>query len=195
MGLPRQRKTRCTAYWLALLALLALPLHPVYPAEPTVLFDTDGYRIAEFLAPVPATAPGAATVTTQEVQALRDRGDSILIDVLPAPPRPAGLGSTDLWLPPPHRNIPGSVWLPNVGYGRLSDALSDYLRRTLQKLTGGDLHRPLVIYCRADCWMSWNLAKRLAADGYRRVYWYPEGTNGWEAIGLPLEASRPATTD
>jgi rhodanese-related sulfurtransferase len=39
--------------------------------------------------------------------------------------------------------------------------------------------------------MSWNLAKRLAALGYTRVYWYPDGTTGWEAAGLPLEPSLP----
>ena len=40
--------------------------------------------------------------------------------------------------------------------------------------------------------MSWNAAKRLAALGYTAVYWYPEGTTGWEEAGLPLETRRPA---
>ena len=174
-----------------LLALLALPTFGALAAEPEPLFDAAGYRIAEFLAPVPATAPGATTLTTAQVQALNARGGVILIDVLPAPPKPEGLGPTDLWLPPPRLNLPGSVWLPNVGYGRLSDDLTNYLQGHLKRLTGGDPGRPIIVYCRTDCWMSWNVAKRLAAAGYTAVYWYPDGTTGWEAAGLPLAASRP----
>ncbi len=163
--------------------------------DPAPLFDADGYRIAEFLAPVPATCPGAVTVGTDEAQALLARGDAVPIDVLPAPPRPEGLAPGALWLPPPRRNIPGSVWLPNVGYGRLSERLERYLERSVQLVTAGDKSRELLVYCRADCWMSWNVAKRLAAMGYTRVYWYPEGTDGWVAAGLPLESSRPLSPD
>ena len=42
----------------------------------------------------------------------------------------------------------------------------------------------VVIYCLADCWMSWNAAKRILAYGYSNVAWYPEGTDGWERTGL-----------
>jgi PQQ-dependent catabolism-associated CXXCW motif protein len=185
--------TRLLALWL--LCLFARPGTGALANDPAPLFDADGYRIDEFLAPVPATAPGATTVTTAQVQALHADAQTLLIDVLPAPPRPAGLSPTDLWLPPPRLNIPGSVWLPNVGYGRLSAELTGYLERNLARLTGGDHGRRLIVYCRADCWMSWNAAKRLAAAGYTAVYWYPEGTTGWEAAGLRLEASRPAASD
>ncbi|HYN77106.1 MAG TPA: PQQ-dependent catabolism-associated CXXCW motif protein [Lamprocystis sp. (in: g-proteobacteria)] len=173
------------------LVLLVPAIFGVIAAEPEPLFGPDGYRISEFLAPVPAAAPGATTLTTAQAQALQAHGEVILIDVMPAPPKPDGLGPTDLWLPPPRLNIPGSVWLPNVGYGRLSDDLTTYLRVNLERLTGGDPRRPLVVYCRADCWMSWNVAKRLAAAGYTTVYWYPDGTTGWEAAGLPLAPGRP----
>jgi rhodanese-related sulfurtransferase len=38
--------------------------------------------------------------------------------------------------------------------------------------------------------MSWNAAKRATEEyGYTQVYWYPEGTTGWEAAGLPLQKS------
>jgi PQQ-dependent catabolism-associated CXXCW motif protein len=168
---------------------LGVPL-PVLAEDPGPLFDADGYRIAEFLAPVPDTCPGAATVATEEVRSLL-AADAVPLDALPAPPRPEGLDPGALWLPPPRRNIPGSVWLPNVGYGRLSEGLERYLERSVQHVTAGDKSRKLVVYCRADCWMSWNLAKRLAALGYTRVYWYPDGTTGWEAAGLPLEPSLP----
>jgi PQQ-dependent catabolism-associated CXXCW motif protein len=38
----------------------------------------------------------------------------------------------------------------------------------------------LVIYCQADCWMSWNAAKQALSYGYTNVAWYPEGTAGWQ---------------
>jgi PQQ-dependent catabolism-associated CXXCW motif protein len=42
-----------------------------------------------------------------------------------------------------------------------------------------------------ECWMSWNAAKRAVALGYARVHWYPDGTDGWAAAGLPLAEARP----
>jgi PQQ-dependent catabolism-associated CXXCW motif protein len=42
----------------------------------------------------------------------------------------------------------------------------------------------------ADCWMSWNAAKRALELGHKAVVWYPEGTDGWSEAGLPLA---PAT--
>jgi PQQ-dependent catabolism-associated CXXCW motif protein len=48
-----------------------------------------------------------------------------------------------------------------------------------------------VIYCLRDCWMSWNAAKRALAMGYSNVVWYPEGTDGWEEWGLPLQEIQP----
>lgn len=155
------------------------------------LFADDGYRIADFMAPVPASVPGAVRVSTEEVQALLRADEVVLIDVLPAPPRPENLPPTSLWLPPARRNLPGSTWLPNVGYGRLSDPLLHYFELHLARLAGGRPDRAIAIYCLADCWMSWNAAKRAAALGYTRVYWYADGTDGWAAAGLPLELSEP----
>ncbi len=81
--------------------------------------------------------------------------------------------------------------MPNVGYGELSAEFELYFRDNLARLTGNDRSRPLVFYCEADCWMSWNAAKRALAYGYDMVIWYPEGTEGWRAAGLPLEAAEP----
>ena len=50
----------------------------------------------------------------------------------------------------------------------------------------------MVFYCLADCWMSWNAAKRAAAWGWRQVLWYRDGMDGWEAAGLPTEELHPA---
>jgi rhodanese-related sulfurtransferase len=40
--------------------------------------------------------------------------------------------------------------------------------------------------------MSWNAAKRAVAWGYNGVAWYPEGTDGWQEVGLPLVEGKPA---
>ena len=61
----------------------------------------------------------------------------------------------------------------------------------LAKLTGGDKNRPVVFYCDANCWMSWNAAKRALVElGYTSVYWYPEGVQGWQKVG-PADEPKP----
>ena len=66
----------------------------------------------------------------------------------------------------------------------------DDFRRGLDKALD-NRKRPLVFYCLKDCWMSWNAAKRALAQGYPNVDWYPEGSDGWAAAGLPLEKRTP----
>jgi PQQ-dependent catabolism-associated CXXCW motif protein len=158
-------------------------------AEPPVE-EPAGYRMDDYNAPVPATLSGARVVSTAEAEALWRAGGAIFIDVLPRPPKPA-LPEGTLWRDPPHADIPGSVWLPDVGYGGLSDVMERWYKDSLAALTGGDETRPLVVYCRADCWMSWNAARRAVAWGYAGIVWYPDGTEAWEAAGLPLEARTP----
>ena len=117
-------------------------------------------------------------------------GEATFIDVLPQPPRPAGLPADAIWRDKPRFDIPGSLWLPDTGYGELAPVMLDYFRRGLDKALSGR-PRPLVFYCLKDCWMSWNAAKRALALGYSNVAWYPEGSDGWAAAGLPLEKRTP----
>ena len=74
--------------------------------------------------------------------------------------------------PLPHRDIPGSLWLPDVGRGALSPELEGYFRDHLEAATARRHDMPVVFYCLADCWMSWNAAKRAASWSYTQVYWY-----------------------
>jgi PQQ-dependent catabolism-associated CXXCW motif protein len=90
-------------------------------------------------------------------------------------------------------NIPGSIWLPDTGYGMLAAATEDYLRDGLIRASGGNYAKLLVIYCLADCWMSWNAAKRALSYGYSNIAWYPEGTDGWQRADLPVADSQPDT--
>ena len=112
----------------------------------------------------------------------------------PAPRRPANLPQSAVWMPLPHRDIPGSLWLPDVGRGALSPELEGYFRDHLEAATKGRRDAPVVFYCLADCWMSWNAAKRAAGWRYRRVYWYRDGTDGWEAAKLPMKDIEPVPT-
>ena len=152
--------------------------------------EPEGYRMDDYRSPVPATLRGARVVGTEEVRALADAGKAALVDVLPTPPRPAGLAPGSLWLPPVHPSLPGAVWLPNVGYGAPSAEQEGLLRRGLAQLTRDDMDAPVVFFCKRDCWMSWNAAKRAVEWGYRSVLWYPDGTDGWQEAGYEL---RPVT--
>jgi PQQ-dependent catabolism-associated CXXCW motif protein len=152
--------------------------------------EPSGYRMSEYRAPVPATLSGARVVSTEEAEKLWRAGGTIFVDVLPQPPKP-DLPAGTVWRQPPHSDIPGSVWLAEVGFGSLTPEMDAWYRDGLAELTGGDFSRSLVIYCRADCWMSWNAAKRAIAWGYTNVVWYPAGVEGWEAANLPLEERTP----
>ncbi len=87
--------------------------------------------------------------------------------------------------------MPGSIWLPDTGYGALAPVMQQYFEHGLEQASGGNRDRMLVFYCLANCWMSWNAAKRAIALGYRHVAWYPDGTDGWAADHLPLEPRTP----
>ena len=153
--------------------------------------EPEGYRMEAYRAPVPDTLTGATVLSTEEAHALWSEGRAAFVDVLPSPGRPADLPEGTIWRAPARDDIPGSVWLPNTGHGALSPEAEDYLARGLAAATGGDMEAPVVLYCQAECWMSWNAAKRALAMGHADVSWYPEGTDGWAAAGHPLERREP----
>jgi PQQ-dependent catabolism-associated CXXCW motif protein len=153
--------------------------------------EPDGYRTDNYRAPVPATLAGVRVLTTKQAEAIWRSGSAAFVDVLPRPPKPGNLPEGTIWRDRPRLNIPGSIWLPDTGYGALAAATEDYLRNGLASATRGNNVKLLVIYCLADCWMSWNAAKRALSYGYSNVAWYPEGTDGWQRADLPLADSRP----
>ncbi|MDE1149946.1 MAG: PQQ-dependent catabolism-associated CXXCW motif protein [Azospirillaceae bacterium] len=185
-----------------LLPLLATgALAGTVPADPgsNTVPEPPGYRLDDYRAPVPATVAGGRVLHTSELRALLDsqadgpvgeKTHAILIDVLPVPRRPAGMSPGTPWMPLSHTDLPGSVWLPEVGRGALAPAIESWFRQQLSELTTGDKGRTLIFYCQPECWMSWNAAKRAAGYGYTNIIWYPDGVEGWRAAGLPLA---PAT--
>lgn len=174
----------------ALLAVSALTVGPAGGQELRPL-EPRAYRTDQYRAPTPRTLRGARVVSTSQAAALWKRGDAVFVDVLPRPPRPVDLPAGTIWRDRPRFDIPGSIWLPDTGYGELAPSMQTYFAAGLRKATRGDHDKALVIYCLRDCWMSWNAAKRALAMHYSHVIWYPDGTDGWSDAGLPLKRKRP----
>lgn len=153
-----------------------------------LLFSWEGYRIARYRSPTPEQADGGVRLDTQRLLSMqRQPGRLALIDVQPV------RWQDGIFLQSkPRHNLPGSLWLPNVGQGELPPEWAEYFRRGLQQASAGNPDHPLVFYCTADCWMSWNAARRAAQWGYRQVYWYAEGTDGWHEANLRLEKATPS---
>jgi PQQ-dependent catabolism-associated CXXCW motif protein len=165
-----------------------LILDPVARAQPP---EPEGYRMDDYRSPTPESVAGGIVLDTEAARKLWTNREAVWIDVLPASRRPLNLPPSALWMPLARRNIPGSLWLPEIGRGALSEDLEAYFRNHLDAATNGRRDAPVVFYCLADCWMSWNAAKRAASWGYTRVNWYPAGTDGWEAAKLPTESAEP----
>jgi PQQ-dependent catabolism-associated CXXCW motif protein len=171
-----------------LIAFVPVPVS----GQDAAVAEPDGYRMEDYRAPTPATLTGARVLTTREAADLWRAGGAVFIDVMPQPPRPAGLPPGTIWRDKPRHNIPGSIWLPDTGYGALAAATEDYLRNGLAQASGGEQTKMLVFYCLRECWMSWNAAKRALGFGYRNVAWFPDGSDGWQEAGLPLVDAQPA---
>ena len=177
----------CRYLIFVLASLVLAPAHGLAQDTP----EPDGYRTENYRAPTPATLKGARVVTTPVARQIWNDGSAVFLDVLPHAPRPANLPAGTIWRDKPRRNIPGSVWLPDTGYGKLAEATETYLRRGLERASHGNNAALLVIYCQENCWMSWNAAKRVLSYGYSNVAWYPAGTEGWEHANLPMSESQP----
>ncbi len=171
---------------IAALPGFGMPLS-VSAEEQLALFSADGYRQMQYRSPTPATAEGARTLDTAALQALlAENPDVVLVDVY-----------RSQWLAgrfiesEPHANLPGSVWLANTGDGTLQPEWANHFSESLARITQGNSDRPLVFYCRSDCWLGWNATRRAHALGYTKLYWYRDGVDGWEQAGLPLHPATP----
>ncbi len=166
-------------------------------AKPEPFYDAaTGYRIEHYRAATPNDVPGGTKIEIDDIDRLTvnepDPGKrSLLVDVMPS----TGAGydpETGEWrLTKRHGHIPGSTWLPDVGRGQISAELDTFFRSNLAQLTGGNFDKPLIIYCQSDCWMGWNAVQRAAGYGYSKIYWYPDGIDGWrdwEREFVPAEA-------
>jgi len=149
-----------------------------------------GYWTGDINSPTPTTLHGASVVTAKQVRSLLSSG-AVVIDVSNTPRRPEHLAPGAPWIPTAHPGIPGALWIPGAGMGVVPVSVETYFRAKLTASTGGDLARPVVIYCHTRCWLSWNAAKRAVSYGYRNVSWFPQGIEGWRASGQPTVELKP----
>ena len=180
--MARERSVRVIARAAAVTAigpLLGLLLGAAGPADsPVNVPEPDGLYTGPPRGYTPATLKGATVIDRKGLEALLPEGP-VLIDVVLADHRPAGLPADRPWLPT-HRSIPGAVWMPGAGGAPLSPEKEEAFLRRVAELTGGDRAKPVVTFCRPECWGSWNAGKRLVAAGYSRVHWFPPGVEGWQ---------------
>lgn len=156
------------------------------------LFNEQGFRINNYRRATPESSPAGQILSTQQLRRLIQSESPVLIDVQAITLRPESTEFGHAWLPSRTRwHIDGSTWLPNIGYGELDQRMQSYFQSNLQRLTQGNKHRAIVFYCVVDCWMSWNAVRRAAKWGYSNIFWYPDGTDGWEQAGLPLVEAAP----
>jgi tetratricopeptide (TPR) repeat protein len=139
------------------------------------LDETEDFHIlsASFLQnnpdnPTPMDLPGATAVTTPEMQHLLRTTPKLLI----------------LTASPANPTIPGSIFvLPPSG--RLDDDWQTTLGTLMEKATNGDKEWPIVTFAYSIYhWQARNLALRLLALGYKRVYWYRGGWEAWDSHDL-----------
>lgn len=182
----------CAAFSAGTLAHAENPdVGPAPPANAEKAPEPDGYRMDEYRKPVPATLKGATVLTPDQANEMWSNKAAIFIDVYPRAPKPPNLPKRTYWREPVHYTIEDATWLPNVGYGVLSPATEDYFKSNLEKLTGGDKSKAIVLYCLRDCWMSWNASKRALTYGYTNVNWFPDGTDAWQEMGQHVVDVKP----
>ena len=173
--------------WFALAGMFAAQAEAVHRhIDPKTGFRTGYYRAA-----LPDKAPGSTRIDAAKLKAMIADDKVILLDVNAH----VGAGydplSGEWYVQQKRLHIPGSTWLPDVGAGYLTPEMERYYQENLARLTAGDKSRPIILYCQADCWMSWNASKRAADWGYSNLYWFPEGDAGWKEAGNELVEARP----
>ncbi len=162
---------------------------------PDHIDPSTGYRTERYQAAVPQTPPVGARVWIADIDRLVAEEKAVLIDVSPI----TGAGydpATARWrIAKPHASLPGAVWLPEVGRGVIDANVERFFRQELARLSGGNKAHPLILFCHADCWMSWNAMKRAGRLGYTRLYWFPEGTDGWRDWDRKLVPIEPVAIE
>ncbi|MEZ5823716.1 MAG: PQQ-dependent catabolism-associated CXXCW motif protein [Geminicoccaceae bacterium] len=162
--------------------------------DPQYFDAVTGYRIERYRAPTPDGVPGAVRIDARTVKAMIDAG-AVAIDVSVDMKGQLDRDDGTWFLAEPRMTLPGAIWLPEVGRGVIDALIAGYLERQLARLAFENRDRPLIFFCIADCWMSWNAAQRAAALGFREVFWFAEGTDGWLDEGFGLAPAFPPDID
>lgn len=172
-------------------ALLCAAALAFVPPQPLPFDPATGYRIAAYRSIVPGPPPGVPRVDARTVAQMLERGGAVLVDVYPAE---GGVRdpATGRWrLARAHRTIPGAAWFPEAGRGRPDPAVERWFTDGVAALARKRPGRPIVLFCLADCWMSWNASLRLKRAGYGQIHWFAEGADGWRDLGRALVPAVP----
>lgn len=174
----------------AVILAMVLLLPAVARAEDLLFDPVTGYRLTHYRGVVAAAPEGIERIGTARAEALW-RAGAIFIDVNPAPGAIRD-DTTGRWmLAESHATISGAHWFPETGRGVLLPAIERNFLVAMRKLSKRALKRPIVIFCQADCWMSWNAALRLKRAGIQHVVWFAEGLDGWRDTLLPVAVAKP----
>lgn len=175
-----------------LLASLCISTVTLAASGSNFVEEPGGYRLSNYDDRVPDTIAGGVRVNAEQARQLQLNSFALIVDVIPEHRKPDSLPEGQLWFPVAHKGIQNALWLPDVGFGALSETTEQYFIRHLKEATNGKQDHPLVFYCRIDCWMSWNAAKRAISLGYSKVYWLADGLEDWEFEGFPTQILTPA---
>jgi PQQ-dependent catabolism-associated CXXCW motif protein len=164
------------------------------PAPESSVAEPKDFWVGPVNGPVPATLTGGTVIRANDLATLLKQHRAVVVDVSNTQQRPEKLAPQAVWMPPPHPLIPGSLWIAGAGAGAIDANVEKLYRQRLAEATSRNLDHPVVVYCHERCWLSWNAAKRAIRYGYRKVYWFPDGIEGWRAAGFETTtADAPAT--
>lgn len=169
---------------------LTLPGHGAW-ADPAATFDAQGYRNASYRAVVDRDPVPARRITLAEARRLHAANKALFIDVLPAEGANRDPVSGRWTLATRHQSIPGALWLPDTGRAAPDAVMWRGLEARVAAHRQRHRRAAVVVFCRADCWLSWNAARRLALSGERNVRWLAEGIEGWHETGGSLVDAQP----
>ncbi|OBV11089.1 rhodanese-like domain-containing protein [Erythrobacter dokdonensis] len=164
---------------------------PQPPSAGPALFDAQGYRTSRYRNPIKADPAPAAVIELAAALALEPGKEALFMDVMPVE---GGVRDpvTGVWtLSREHLTIPGALWYPETGRAPVDETLWQALEAKVAEVRRQAPRLPVVLFCRSDCWMSWNAARRLAERGHDNIHWLAEGTDGWHAAGRGLVAATP----
>lgn len=174
-------------------ALLAIPAAAAAQITPDI-HPASGYRVAHYRSVVPRAPDGVERIDATRVADMIERHHAILIDVMPAEGGVRDPATGQWRLAEKRLSLPGAHWFPEAGRGVLDPGIARWFGDGVASLRSKSAANPLILFCLADCWMSWNAARRLHRDGYRNVYWFANGTDGWRDLGKPLVEVQPFGT-
>lgn len=160
------------------------------PAEAPLFDPITGYRMSHYRGVIPSIPEGVRRVDVAQAHALWQAG-AIFIDVNPAPGALRDVETGRWSLAEPHASIPGAHWFAESGRGELDPGIEQAMLLGVRRLAARHPHRPLVVFCQADCWMSWNAALRLHRAGLPDIRWFADGLDGWKEAGFAVTLTVP----